>query len=84
MKVAYILLPLILCVCAAAPIANADLYIVPDSDETTPNVVTLPEVNSENCKVENVKKLKDSMAQQEFARLCIRRGEMANSQPKSW
>jgi entry exclusion lipoprotein TrbK len=42
------------------------------------------EVNDENCKLENIKKIDDKRAKEEFAGLCFRRGTFVSSEKKSW
>lgn len=37
------------------------------------NKKPLPEVNNENCTIENIKKIKDKESRQEFSSLCFRR-----------
>lgn len=50
---------------------------------------TMPEVNDENCKTENVLKIEDKAMRQEFVSKCIRRDTplsraQVDSKPKSW
>lgn len=72
MKTHYLLLPLMFCVITSAYAADKAKDIV------------LPVVNDENCKTENIKKIKDKEAQEAFAGLCIRRGDFVKSPPKAW
>lgn len=51
--------------------------------EKKPEPVTLPEVNNENCKYENIAKL-DKSIQQDFSSQCVRRGTFKPSTPKAW
>lgn len=44
----------------------------------------MPEVNNENCKTENILKIKSKSLQQEFSSQCLRRGEFKASPEKSW
>lgn len=82
MKRSYLLLPLILCVNTS----TADFYVVSDVDykNNTQERPVLPVVNDENCKIENIKKIEDKAAQQEFAGLCFRRGDFVKSKPIAW
>ena len=43
----------------------------------------LPEVNEENCRLENVAKLAEGV-QQEFSSQCLRRGSFQPSEQKTW
>lgn len=49
-----------------------------------PAAGTLPDVNDENCKLENIKRIKDKGMQQEFAGKCARRGGSTRSEPRTW
>ena len=51
--------------------------------EKKPEPVTLPEVNAENCKPENIAKL-DKSVQEAFSSQCLRAGSFKPSEPKSW
>lgn len=51
---------------------------------STPALTTTLEVNDENCQLENVKKIENKQAREEFAGLCIRRGSFVASPKKSW
>ena len=51
--------------------------------EKKPESVTLPEVNAENCKPENIAKL-DKSVQEAFSSQCLRAGSFKPSEPKSW
>ena len=50
--------------------------------EKKPEPVTLPEVNAENCKPENIAKIEDKGVQQAFSSLCLRRGGEFKPSPK--
>ena len=50
--------------------------------EKKPEPVTLPEVNAENCKPENIAKIEDKGVQQAFSSLCLRRGGDFKPSPK--
>ena len=49
-----------------------------------PALQAMPEVNDENCKLENIQKIEEKGMQQEFAGKCARRGTFKPSEPKKW
>ena len=57
------------------------------SNEETASIpaqTTALEVNDENCQLENVKKIENKQAREEFAGLCFRRGNFVASPKKAW
>jgi entry exclusion lipoprotein TrbK len=54
------------------------------NNEEPPKQEVKLEVNDENCKLENIKKIEDKHAREEFAGLCFRRGTFVPSEKKSW
>lgn len=52
--------------------------------DNKPALQTMPEVNDENCKLENIQKIEDKGMQQDFADKCARRGIFKPSEPKKW
>ncbi len=52
------------------------------SDE--PKQFTMPEVNNENCKHENVMKMEPDSLRQKFASLCLRRNSYKPGDKKTW
>ena len=55
-----------------------------DEATSTPAQTKTLEVNDENCLQENIKKIENKQAREEFAGLCIRRGSFVPSPKKSW
>ena len=54
---------------------------------TTPNqpaTSAMPEVNDENCKDENIGKIRDKATQRAFADLCFTRGDFKPSPKREW
>jgi entry exclusion lipoprotein TrbK len=51
---------------------------------STPKTSVLPEVNDENCKTENIKKIENKEVREKFADLCIRGNIFKPSPKKSW
>lgn len=49
-----------------------------------PEPQTMPEVNDENCKPENVQKLADKAMQQDFSSACLHRGAFKPSAARKW
>uniref|UniRef100_UPI003AF5DA6A entry exclusion lipoprotein TrbK n=5 Tax=Thiolapillus sp. TaxID=2017437 RepID=UPI003AF5DA6A len=50
-----------------------------------PETVTMPKVNNENCRHENVMKMEPEALRQKFASLCLRRSTIKPSdKPKTW
>lgn len=50
-----------------------------------PEEFTMPEVNNENCRHENVMKMEPKELRQKFASLCLRRNAIQSSdKPKTW
>ncbi|WP_419591186.1 entry exclusion lipoprotein TrbK [Thiolapillus sp.] len=50
-----------------------------------PETVTMPKVNNENCRHENVMKMEPEALRQKFASLCFRRSAIKPSdKPKTW
>jgi entry exclusion lipoprotein TrbK len=59
------------------------LGLVGCSDET--ENYTMPEVNNENCRHENVAKLEPTDLREKFASLCLKRNKLRPTEnPKSW
>ena len=54
------------------------------NNEEPPKQEVKLEVNDENCKLENIKKIEDKRAREEFAGLCFHRGTFVPSEKKSW
>lgn len=54
------------------------------NNEEPPKQEVKLEVNDENCKLENIQKIEDKRAREEFAGLCFRRGTFVPSEKKSW
>ena len=54
------------------------------NNEEPPKQAVKLEVNDENCKFENIKKIEDKPAREEFAGLCFRRGTFVPSEKKAW
>ena len=54
------------------------------NDEESPKQEVKLEVNDENCKLENIKKIENKSAREEFAGLCFHRGTFVPSEKKSW
>ena len=52
--------------------------------DSKPAMQSLPEVNNENCKTENIAKIQDKGMQQEFSGKCLRRGTFKPSTPRAW
>lgn len=52
--------------------------------DNKPALQAMPEVNDENCKLENIQKIEEKGMQQEFAGKCARRGTFKPSEPKKW
>ena len=52
--------------------------------DSKPAMPTMPEVNDENCKTENIAKIQDKGMQQEFSGKCLRRGTFKPSTPRAW
>ena len=54
------------------------------TDDVVNEAINLPEVNDDNCQQENIMKITDKTARSKFVSLCIRRGDLVKSTPKSW
>ena len=54
------------------------------NNEEPPKQNVKIDVNDENCKLENIKKIEDKRAREDFAGLCFRRGTFVPSEKKSW
>lgn len=54
------------------------------ADDVVDEAIPLPEVNDDNCQQENIMKITDKAARSKFASLCIRKGDLVKSTPKSW
>jgi entry exclusion lipoprotein TrbK len=54
------------------------------NDEESPKQEVKLEVNDENCKLENIKKIGNKSAREEFAGLCFHRSTFVPSAKKSW
>lgn len=50
--------------------------------DSPPTPETMPQVNEENCKQENIARIKDLGTQQAFASMCVRRGGEFKPSPK--
>jgi entry exclusion lipoprotein TrbK len=53
-------------------------------ERNTTASIAIPEVNDENCMDKNIAKIADKKIREEFAGLCIRRGNFVASPKKSW
>ena len=62
----------------------AALAVLAAGCDNKPALQAMPEVNDENCKLENVQKIEDKGMQQDFAGKCARRGTFKPSEPKKW
>jgi entry exclusion lipoprotein TrbK len=51
--------------------------------ESPAKAADMPQVNQENCKTDNVKKL-DADVRQQFADACFKRGTFKPSKPVAW
>ncbi len=68
--------PVVLAALVAAMVAGCD---------NKPATSVMPEVNDENCKQENIERIKDPGTQQVFASKCLRRGgEFKPSPKRAW
>jgi entry exclusion lipoprotein TrbK len=72
-------LTLIVAAALAAFVAGCDVESVPQEA-----LQEMPEVNDENCKFENIKKIEGKGIQQEFSGKCLRRGSFQTSMPRSY
>lgn len=54
------------------------------NDEESPKQEVKLEVNDENCRLENIKKIENKSAREEFAGLCFHSGTFVPSAKKSW
>lgn len=52
--------------------------------EKKPETTTMPELNEENCKPENVEKIEPAEIREQFSGMCLRAGKFAPSKPKVW
>lgn len=62
----------------------AALAVLAAGCDNKPALQVMPEVNDENCKLENIQKIEEKGMQQEFAGKCARRGTFKPSEPKKW
>jgi|APTNR8051073442_1049403.scaffolds.fasta_scaffold00193_14 entry exclusion lipoprotein TrbK len=62
----------------------AALAVLAAGCDNKPALQAMPEVNDENCKLENIQKIEEKGMQQEFAGKCARRGTFKPSEPKKW
>ncbi|MBU0801488.1 MAG: entry exclusion lipoprotein TrbK [Alphaproteobacteria bacterium] len=52
--------------------------------EKKPATITMPELNAENCKPDNVEKIEPREIREQFSSMCLRAGEFEPSKPKEW
>ena len=52
--------------------------------DSQPATSVMPEVNDENCKDENIGKIRDKGTQRAFADLCFTRGDFKPSPKREW
>lgn len=45
---------------------------------------TMPELNAENCKPENIEKIEPKEIREQFSDMCLRQGSFQPSKPKVW
>lgn len=60
------------------------LTAVASGCDNQPALQAMPEVNNENCKLENIQRIDNKDTQKEFAGKCSRRGTFKPSEPKQW
>lgn len=69
-------------------ILTATLSVLMAGCDNTSEKQVMPEVNEENCKPENIDKIKNKKMQQEFGARCFRRVKAGTkyrpSPPRSW
>jgi entry exclusion lipoprotein TrbK len=70
-------------VTAAALLAALVVACSPATPEG-PSGKEMPVLNDENCKPENIAKIKDSAVREKFAQECLRRGTFKPSSGKKW
>ncbi len=63
-------------------VSAALVVVLVASCDNKPATASMPEVNDENCKHENIAKIENKGVQQSFSSLCLRRGGEFKPSPK--
>lgn len=67
-----------------ATILTVPLAVLMTGCDKTSEKQTMPEVNEENCKPENIDKIKNKEMQQEFSSKCFLRNNFKPSPKREW